>query len=158
MKKVKGIVKFVSNSINALIGSLSAIGFIEVVNLIISICLGEYVRIDGGSLQKVLEMYMFLGLYGYGYAWIIIFAKKISENKEKDIMQKTKEIIIIIWGILFILNIISGIILSDLLEALRFNLMYSVMFGGALLFLYLYDKIIINKINNKIKENVKKED
>jgi hypothetical protein len=158
MKKILVVFNFVKDAVNALLGSLVAIGFIEVINLIISIYIGEYVRIDGGSLEKVLEMYMFLGLYGYALSCVMIFTKKISKNNDKDIMQKTKEIIIVVWITMFILNIISGIILSELSETLRLNLMYSAMFGGSLLFIYMYDKIVINRINKQIKENIKEED
>ena len=41
--------------------------------VIISICMGQYVRIDGGNLQLIIEDYISLGLYGYGLAWIFIY-------------------------------------------------------------------------------------
>ena len=158
MKKLLLLVNFIKDAINALLGSLVAIGFVEIINLIISIYIGEYVRIDGGNLNKVLEMYIFLGIYGYALACIMIFAKKLSKNNDKDIMQKSKKIIIVVWVTMVVANLISGIVLSDLLEALRLSLMYSVMFGLSLLFLYMYDKIVINKINKKIKENKENKD
>ena len=40
MKKIIVIAKFISDAINALIGALAAIGFWEILNVIISICMG----------------------------------------------------------------------------------------------------------------------
>ena len=158
MKKLIVITKFISNAINALIGVLAAIGFLEIINVIISICIGQYVRMDGGNLEEVLENYITFGLYGYAMAWIFIYCNKISKDENKDIVQKTKKVIIVTWVILLIVDFIYGILLSDFRGALYLNVMYSCMFGLVLLVLYVCDKKEIKEINDKIKENKEKKD
>jgi len=153
MKKVIKVMEFISSAINALLGSLASIGFIEVINVIISICMGQYVRMDGGNLELIIEDYIALGLYGYGLAWIFIYCNKLNKDENKDIIQRSKEVIIVSWIIIVLINFICGILLSDFIEALMMNIMYSAMFGFALFILYIWDVKVINKINDKIKEN-----
>lgn len=152
MKKVG---RFISDALNALVGSLATIGFMEVMNVIISYCLGTYVRMDEFNLGVIIKDYISAGIYGYGFAWIFIYCNKISKDDNKDIIEKTKKVIIFTWIIFVAINVICGIILSDYIMALQISIIFSAMFGFALLLLYLYDKKVIDKINEKIKENKK---
>jgi len=157
-KKIILISTIISDAFMALIGVLATIGFIELLNVIISIYMGEYVRIDGGDLSFIVKGYIEVAVLGYGMGWIFIICNRVANDDKKDPVQKTKIIINSTWIISIIIITIYTILTLDLVGALIMIILSVVLFGGALLLVYLWDRIVINEINNKIKENNEKKD
>ena len=155
MKKV-GL--FISDLITALIGIPIGIGILELFIFTISIIIGQYIRMDCGNLELVIQSYIEAGIFGYGMVWLFIIFNRVIADKEKDHINQTKTIIKASWIIITILALIEGIVSLDLMGALMIASAFSMLFGGALLLVYAYDKKIIKKINKKIKENQNKED
>ena len=157
-KKIMCIFTIICDAFLATFGALAAIGFMELITVIISICIGEYVRLDEGNLSLIIEDYIVIGILGYGmgYGWII--CNKVGTDDKKDPIQKTRSIINSFWIIVTILISIYAIVISDFRGTLMMLLISLILFGGALILLNLWDRIIIKEINKKIKENQNKED
>lgn len=149
---MKKIAVFFKDAIKALVGAFAMIGFMEVINVIISSMMGQYVRIDGGIIDNIVENYISYGALGYAIAWMLICYNKIIKDDNKDILQKTKSCIIQAWIIATIMTLISGILTLNLEWIIIGIISYFVMFGFSLLVLYIIDKKSINEINKKIKE------
>lgn len=153
---MKKVLLFLEDAVKATIGIPILIGYGEILNLIISLVIGKYVRIDEGILQNVVEDYITAGLMGFGLALGFFTWSRTIKDENKDTIQKSKSLILYIWVIAVIVTIINGILLADYEMILILTLSYSVMFGVALLAIYIWDKAMIKKINKKIKENERK--
>jgi len=152
---MKKVCIFIGDAIKALTGSLVIIGTIEVIYLIASLMIGEYVREDGGVLEEVVYNYITYAIFGYGLAWIIILAKKIEKDEKNDVIQKTKNMVLVFEIVSVITTILIGIHTQDLKTTLLMILSFSILFIIAFLVIHLIDKKIINKINDKIKDQNK---
>lgn len=148
-------VSLFKDAVKALVGTFAIIGFMEVLNVIISVVVGQYIRIDEGVLENVINDYIFYGELGYGITWIVICYNRIQKDINKDVVQKTKSLVIQTWIILVIITLIVGILTLNLKLTIFGITSYSAIFGLALLILYLIDKKLINEINKKIKEQNK---
>jgi len=142
---MKNVTLFFKDAIKALIGIPTLIGFYEILNIIISITLGEYVRLDEGILQYVIEDAVSAGIMGYGMALGIFSWKRIFNDDKKDEIQKTKSLILYFWIITMIVSVLNGIILSDIKMLLILAVSFTVVFGIATLAIYLWEYIVNKK-------------
>lgn len=160
---MKKVLSYINDAVKALIGIPTTIGFIEIINLISSIVVGQYVRLDGGDLRIIIEDYMGYAAWGYALSLMILIMHRIIKDENIDIIKKSELMMIssylIISTVLSIGNIINNIYLKNtihLLDIFGAFLTFGLVFAPSLLIVYLWDKKVINKINNKIKENEKK--
>lgn len=145
---MKKLSLFLKDAIQAIIGIPILIGLYEILNLIISVMMGEYVRIDGGVLQNVIEDAVNVGLMGYGLAFGFFSWRRIFNDKEKDEIQKSKSLILYFWIILIIVTILDGIILANFTMTLVLGGSFTILFALTTLVIYLWEY----KIDNKKKE------
>lgn len=145
---MKKLSLFLKDAIKAIIGIPILIGWYEILNLVISVMMGEYVRLDGGVLQTVIEDAVSAGLMGYGLAFGFFSWKRIFNDKEKDEIQKSKSLILYFWIISIIVTILDGIILADFTMTLVLGGSFTIVFALATLVIYLWEY----SVNNKKKE------
>lgn len=146
MKKI-GV--FIQDLLKSVYGAFILIGIYEIFNLIISLKIGQYVRIDGGVLDDIINTYFALGLIGIGMALLFIKLEKINKDNDIDTVQKCKTLLIKAWEI----SVAIVILLGNLEDMLIMIPALSTMFGFTLLVLYIIDKKNIKEINRRIKEN-----
>ena len=138
----------------SLIGIPIAIFLYELLNLVISIILQKYVRIDGGILQEVIYEYLFYGILGYGLSIMLFYINSLKE--EKDTIKKTKKVIEI-YGIVFIvIFLLISFLENDLILGLIIISAMCLVICFCLFIVFLFDKKDVNNINKKIKENEEK--
>lgn len=127
----------------------------ELLNLVISIILQQYVRIDGGILQEVIHEYLFYGILGYGLSIMLFY---IDSLKEKDTIKKTKKVIEV-FGIVFtIMFLLISFLDNDIILGLIIISVMCLVICLCLFIVFLFDKKDVNNINKKIKENEEKKD
>ena len=136
---------FLNDAFKALIGIPTLIGFYEILNIAISVMYGEYVRLDGGVLQYVLEDAISAGIMGYGLALGCFSWGRILNDKEKDEIQKTKGIILYFWIISTIVLILNAIVSADLTMLLALGFTFTIVFALATLFVYVWEYLVVNK-------------
>ena len=140
------------------VGIPVAIFLYELFNLSISIIMKQYVKVDGFNLQRLICDYIEFGIIGYGYAFILNYIEYNIKNSEKNVIKRSKSVVNA-FGIVIILVILSGsIIEKEIVFGLLVIAMILLLVMSLLFVLFLFDKKEVNNINNKIKENKKKED
>lgn len=145
--------KFLKVLGKSLIGIPISIFLYELLNLVISIILQQYVRIDGGILDEVIKEYLFWGILGYGLRIMCLYINSLKE--EKDIIKKTRKVIEV-FGIVFILMfLVISILDNDFILGLIIIPAMCLVICLCLFIIFLFDKKDINNINKKIKENEK---
>ena len=149
---MKKISLFLKDAVKALIGIPTLIGFYEILNLIISVIIGEYVRIDGGVLETVIQDAIGAGTMGYGLAFGIFSWNRIFNDNEKDGIQKSKSLILYFWIIVLIVLGLNAIILKDIEMLLVLGSIFTIVYGLATLVIYLWEHLIVD---NKKSENKK---
>lgn len=150
---MKNFLKILGKS---LIGIPIAIFLYELLNLVISIILQQYVRIDGGILQEVIYEYLFYGILGCGLSVMLFYINSLKE--EKDAIKKTKKVIEV-YGIVFIVMfLLISFLENDLILGLIIISATSLLICLCLFIIFLFDKKDVNRINKKIKENEEKKD
>ena len=151
------------NMSKALIGIPVGIFTLELINIIVSICHGTYIRVEclgnNLNLRDIIITYVFCMISSYLLALNIYNSIKTSK-KEISILEKAKEnnkqsIPIII--ILFLISCVSFVINSNGLAIL--GVLSSFMWAGIVMivcaFKNILDKHSIKEINNKLKETIK---
>lgn len=144
------------NLFRALWGVSAVIFLYEVLNLIISIQIGRYVRIDNSNLNEVIQNYISYAIFGYAMALLIIKTKEISRDESKNAIEKTKKTLSVFLIIFTLLFIAEGIILNDILASVIIIAIMSLVVLTLLFIVFLIDKKDVKAINKKLEEENKK--
>ncbi len=149
MKKMSLIMK---NALKALVGSFAMVGVMQVIDIVASVMVGHYIRFDNGAtLYDLVRDYISSAIFGYGVGLLYIKYKQLNKDKDKDMVQKVKSLIIIAWFLSIVITIVDGLLTNHLDEFILLPI-FSVVFGFILLLIYVIDKKSITEINEKIKE------
>ena len=151
MKILKKVEDFINDNIKALTFSLGMIAFYELFNLIVSIGMGYYVRIEGGTLENIIRNYIEVAVIGFGFGWIRIIFFRIQQDNEMSVVQGIKKIIIYSWIIICLVCITCCVLLGEYKKMMLIIVGYTLAWGFTLFVVYVLDKRMINKINKKIK-------
>jgi len=143
----------------SLIGIPVAIFLYEILNLIISIIMKQYVKIDEFNLHQLIIDYIEYGLIGYGLAFIMKYMEYFIKKSDKNEIQKTKELVTVFGVVIIIIILVNSIIETDMMIiGLAMIAMISLLMCVLLFIIFLFDKKEVNNINKKIKENQEKKD
>ena len=148
MKKMQEILKDI---IKTIIGGLAFVGtwcFMIVFEM------REGITITASEAIEWLEGTLMILLIGMGSSWVYIRCSKVKEDSEKDVVEKTKEMIKVAWiNVIIIITIIC--LVTKAYEGLILLIIFSGLYGGVLLIAYLMSKKSIKEINARIKEKNK---
>lgn len=150
--KMKKILKILGKS---LIGIPIAIFLYELLNLVISITLQQYVRIDGGILQEVIYEYLFYGILGYGLSVMCFYVDSLKY--EKDTVNKTRKVIEVFGVVFVIMFLLISFLENDFVFGPLIVLAICLMVCICLFIIFIFDKKDVDNINKKIKGNKKAE-
>ncbi len=148
---MKKIIVFFKDSLKAFIGSLAILG---VYGFIIILSLKLDNLIPNEILSLILKDYIAIFILSFAMSLFYVKFKKIVNDKEKDVVEKTKNIVSTAWLITAIASILICIT-TEIFEGLLLLISLSILYGFALLIVYLIDRKSINQINKKIKETKK---
>ena len=140
------------------VGIPVAIFLYELFNLSISIIMKQYVKVDGFNLQRLICDYIEFGIIGYGYAFILNYIEYNIKNSEKNVIKRSKSVVNAFGIVIILVILIGSIIEKEIVFGLLVIAMILLLVMSLLFVLFLFDKKEVNNINNKIKENKKKED
>ena len=147
---MKNIIKFVYIFI---IGGLIGIAIYELLNLVISLNIGEYVRIDSGVIQNIIKAYILSAITGGEFAMTYRIAKNIAKDEYLSLSQKIKQMEINILACVCVISLTICVLLDKITILITLIITYVVVWGIAFGVEYVIDRININKINKII--NVK---
>lgn len=148
---MKKILKILGKS---LIGIPIIIFLYELLNLVISIILQQYVRIDGGILQDVIREYLFCEILGYGLGVIIFYINSLKE--ERDTINKTKKVIEVLGIVLMLMFLAISFLDNDIVMGLIIMASICLLILLCLFIIFLFDKKDVNNINKKIRQKEEK--
>lgn len=146
---MKNVLKLLKKSF---IGIPIAIFLYEMFNLTVSIMAKQYVKIDGFSLERLMYDYIFGGMIGYAYFFIINYIDYNIKNSEKNLINKCESVVIFVGTVIMLLILFISIIEKQIGFGLLFIAMILLLILALLFIIFLFDKRKISDINNKIRE------
>ena len=152
---MKNVVKLVKKSFK---GIPIAIFIYEMFNLVLSIEVGQYVKIDGFNLNRLITDYIEYGFIGFTITFVANYLRYNIKDSDKNGVQRSKSIVNILAIVMMLIILVSSAIEGEIALGLIINSMISLLVCLMLFVIFLFDKKDVNNINKKIKENKLNED
>ena len=152
---MKNVLKLVKKSFK---GIPIAIFIYEMFNLVLSIEVGQYVKIDGFNLNRLITDYIEYGFIGFAITFVANYLKYNIKDSNKNGIQRSKSIVNLLATIMILIILVSSAIEGEIAIGLVINSMISLIVCLILFVIFLFDKKDVKEINKKIQEKQDKRD
>ena len=144
---MKNILKLFKKSF---VGIPVAIFIYEMFNLVLSLEMEQYVKIDGFNLNRLITDYIEYGFIGFVITFVANYLRYNIKDLDKNGIQRSKSIVNVLTIAIMLIILVSTVIEGQIVVGLLINVMISLLVCIMLFIIYLFDKKDVKKINKKI--------